>query len=104
MHSSVLVFLLIGKLVLYLARKSPYLKGLETKGDFLKGLVTCDLCLGVWVYFALSLVMGHVWFMDVFYTPILSEAITGALASFVVYVFTNGWNTLFREMTMIITE
>lgn len=89
---------MIGKLIMYLAKKAPYLAWLENKGSFFKGLFSCDLCFGVWVYFFLSLVMKHIWFTDIGYTPIMSQAITGASASFIVYVFTNGWNMLFREM------
>ena len=86
------LFLLIGKLIMFLARKSPYFQW----GDFLKALLDCELCLGVWVYFLLALVFHLNLFSD--YVPLLSESITGSVMSFVMWLLTEGWNAKFREL------
>lgn len=87
------LFLALGKLVMYLARKAPY----KNWVPFLKELFDCELCLGVWVYFFLSLVLHlHLEFATAY--PLFSAAMTGAVASFVMWVWTDGWNAKFRIM------
>lgn len=87
------VFLLIGKLVIFLLRKAPYFK----RGAFLTQLFDCELCLGVWVYSALALVF-HLNALEPFYVLVLSEVLTGAVMSFTMWIFTEGWNAKFREL------
>jgi hypothetical protein len=88
------IFLAVGKLLMFLARKSPYFK----RGDFLSALFSCELCLGVWVYSAMSFVYQFYLFDGVRYVPFLSEFITGSIMSFVMWLITDGWNSNFREM------
>ena len=66
------VLLMIGKLIMYLARKAPYFR----YGGFLTPLLDCELCLGVWVYGALSLVFGFYVPIHTFYIPILSNRVS----------------------------
>jgi hypothetical protein len=92
----VFLYLGLGKLLIYLIQKSPYIRII--KWGFLTDLLKCDLCLGVWVYFGLSLVFQQIWFIHtIVYVPVLSEFLTGCTASFVMWLFSEGWNAKFRE-------
>jgi hypothetical protein len=88
--SGIVEFFLLGKLLMFLARKSPYFKR-----GFLKELFDCELCSGVWVYTILAFIF-RVSFVDT--QVLLSAFITGSIASFLMWVFTAGWNTLFRDI------
>lgn len=90
------VVLLIGKLVMFLARKAPY----QNWVPFLKDLFACELCLGVWVYTALALVFDFHVPLTFPYIPILSEFFTGAIASFTMWLLTDGWNSKFSVMVL----
>lgn len=89
-------FLVIGRLIMFLARKSPYF--VNVKWDFLKQLFECDLCLGTWVYSLMALAFRVSIPLSMGYVPILSEFITGAVCAFFMWVFMAGVNTLFREI------
>jgi hypothetical protein len=91
----VLLFLASGKLLIYLIQKSPYIKYINWR--FLTELSECSLCLGVWVYFGLSILYKYVWFDELRYIPIFSEFLTGATASFIMWLLSEGWNSKFRE-------
>jgi hypothetical protein len=94
-------FLLVGKLTIYLLQKFPFRKtiigSLFEEGKLLAELFVCDLCLGVWVY----LVLGYFLKIDLMkylfgvYIIGLNEFLTGAIVSFLVHVFSIGWNTKF---------
>lgn len=88
------LFLGLGRLIIFLAQKAPYFKS----NRFLNDLISCDLCLGVWVYTALSLVLNYnLFYHDFPYMPIFSECMTGAVAAFVMWLLREGWNAKFRE-------
>lgn len=86
------IVLLVGKLVMYLARKAPYFKG-----GFLKALFDCELCLGVWVYSSLALLMDVHLPQSLPYVPIFSEFFAGSVLSFAMWLLTEGWNAKFSE-------
>jgi len=88
------LYLGLGKLLIYLIQKSPYSRAI--KWGFLLDLFKCDLCLGVWVYFGLSLAFEHIWIAHT-QIPVLPEFLTGCMASFLMWVFSEGWNAKFRE-------
>ena len=89
----------IGKLLIYLVQKSPYgnfigkIIGREDVRRFLQELLSCDLCLGVFVYAILA------WIMKTniinIYVPVVSELITGAGMSFIVHLLSIGWREKF---------
>ena len=88
------VFATVGKLTIYLFQKSPYLS--LFKWRFLKELFECDLCLGVWIYFILAIIFRVNLFSS---NHIIIEYIfTGAVTSFLVWVFSAGWNEKFSVM------
>ena len=94
MTTTGVVYLAIGKLLIYLIQKAPYKDYI--KWGFLKDLVKCDLCLGWWVYFVLSVVLKQWWFFA--YQPIISEIITCSTATFVMWIVSRGWDSQFREI------
>lgn len=97
--SQEIAILLLGRLIIFMAQKAPYLKWFgkgKNRGFFLE-LFECDLCLGTWVYIALSLVFHHTWFNEIIYIPLLSHVFTGSAQAFAVWVFRNGWDALFKS-------
>jgi hypothetical protein len=86
-----LLFALLGKLLIYLTQQFPPIQ--KIKAEFFQKLFECDLCLGVWIYFALSFVLKS----DIFdlSIPILGEFLTGAVTSFLVHVFSVGYKSKF---------
>lgn len=83
-----LVYVILGKLLIYLGQK--FLGNVKS----INKLVSCDLCLGVWVYSILAGLFQIRLLEDVyFYIPIVSEVITGCVVSYLVHLVTIG----FRE-------
>jgi len=80
-------------------QKSPYATfigkfiGRDDIRGFLQELFSCDLCLGVWVYAILALIMKMN--MYSFYVPIVSEFLTGASTAFIVHLVSIGWTDKF---------
>ena len=93
-----LLFLLIGKLLIYLGMKFPPLS--ESRFEFVKRLWECQECSGVWVYTFLSFVMGEVLFVEYFYFPFVSELITGGISSFIVHLISLGWREKFTVVEL----
>ena len=93
MEISFLLFLLVGKLLIYLGMKFPPLS--ESRFGLVKRIWECDECSGVWVYTFLSFVMGEVLFREIFYFPLVSELITGGISSFLVHLVSIGWREKF---------
>ena len=88
-------FVLIGKLLIYLLQQFPPTKKFKIK--FFADLFECDLCLGVWIYFILSAFLHFEIISAVFvYVPVISEAITAAVTSFIVHLVTMGWRAKFE--------
>lgn len=59
----ILVYALTGKLLIYLFQTSPYPKlisGLFGGRRFLDELFECDLCLGVWIFSILNVLLFRV--------------------------------------------
>lgn len=89
------VFCLVGKLLMYFARKFPPIQYISKK---IKFDLDCNLCLGFWTYLLLSFVF-HIDVMDGLenysYIPVFSEVITAAFTSFVMHLVVIGWNDIF---------
>ena len=93
-------FALIGKLTIFLLQKFPTTRlpligGLFEAGKFLGELLSCDLCLGVWIYTGLAFIINVNVLEEFFYIPILSEFFTGAIVSFIMHLISAGWETLY---------
>lgn len=89
--------LVVGKLLIFLIQQLPPAKVLAKREydgsivSYFGKLLECSLCLGEWVYFILCCVfkvaLGP-------YVPVVSELITAAIFSFVVYLLSQGWKVL----------
>jgi len=97
MSSSFIIFLFVGKLLIFLAKK--FTESNELKG-FIGRLFTCELCSGVWSFTILSLLLGENLFTDFFYVPLLSELITGGATSLMMHLLTLGWKSQFEVIVI----
>lgn len=103
--SNLLLYILIGKLIIFLAQKFPFqniyfIGRLFKEGRFLRQLFDCDLCLGTWVYPILNFAFGVDLFYEYFEIPILNVVLTGMAVSFLMHIFSLGWNAKFREFVI----
>ena len=94
-----LVYAAIGKLVIYLWMKFP----LPFRNDWIEKLHNCDLCSGVWIYCLIAVLFGVDIIQDTLghTASIAGELVTGALTSFVVYIFSAGWREVFSPPIVI---
>jgi hypothetical protein len=97
MNPEYLVFLAIGELLIFFGVK--FAKDNEIKIKFFEKLLSCRLCLGVWVYTVLSAIL-RVQVFDFMYVPALSELITGCVSSFMMFFFVIGWKS-YNEIVVI---
>lgn len=93
-----LLLSLIGKLFIFLGMNFPPFS--ESKIDFVRRVWECDLCAGVYVYTAISLIMRVSLFSEIFYVPLISEAITGGIVSFIIHLITLGWKSKFEVVVI----
>ena len=96
------VYLLIGKLFIFLGQKFPLPDFLE-KNQKISDWHKCALCLGVWVYAAFAYIL-HIDVLQVLgnsYIPIVSEFVTGGIVSFIVFIFSIGWKDYFSPDIVI---
>jgi hypothetical protein len=85
----------LGKLLIYLFQKFPLAQSLFNRRESLKKLYECDLCLGVWIYFFLALIVGVDKFYEWTYVPVIIEFFIGAVTSFVIHLVSLGWKDKF---------
>lgn len=96
MEISYLLYLALGKLIIYFGMKFPYFQ--ESKFEFVKQLFSCDECLGFWVYIFLSALTG-IYTLPInlqFKYNFLNVVITGMFSSFVVHLISLGWKSKFE--------
>ena len=93
-----IIYMLIGKVILFLWQQFPLPSPLE-KYKTIKKLHECDLCAGVWIFGILSYFLG-LSLLEV-YTPVVSEVITGSMISFIVHIFSIGWKEKFNNVVVV---
>lgn len=101
--TQLLAYALIGKLTIFLLQKFPkhslpIIGKLFREGRLLGDLFSCDLCLGFWVYTGLALLINVDVTGELFYVPILSEFITGAVMSFIMHLISAGWEAQYQNV------
>lgn len=99
MQFNFVLYLIIGKLFIFAIPKTPPAKWLANKYEFFKELIECGFCLGFWVY----LVFAFIFTPQIEGIPqiiIIRELIIAILSSFLVYVFSAGWNSLFQTYVL----
>lgn len=97
------IYVLVGKLLIFIFQKFPkhtlpLIGRLFRDGKFLEELFSCDLCLGVWVYAGLSFIFSVNILGEYFYIPILCEFITGGAISFLMHLFSAGWESKYQNI------
>lgn len=97
-----LVYLLIGKLFIFLGQKFPLPDILE-RNRKISEWHQCSLCFGVWVYAFFSFVLGVdvLQVLGISYIPLVSEFTTGGIVSFIVFIFSIGWKDYFSPDIVI---
>lgn len=96
-----ILFLLIGKIVIYIWMQFHLPKFIK-KIDWFVKLHDCDLCSGVWIYSGLSFFMG-VDLLEVTgfgYIPLVSAIITGIVVSWLVHIFSLGWKSKYEVVVI----
>ena len=98
MLSSWIIFLLLGRVIIYAWQQFP----LPTTHRTLEKLHQCDFCGGVWIYSILAFCAG-LSLLEVLgfkYVPVVSEIATGIATSFVMSVFVAGWKEKFNILVI----
>ena len=96
MLSSWILYILLGRLMLFLWMQFPLPQRLEEIRTINK-LHKCLLCAGVWVYtilalcFRLNILAG----LGLPYVLVIGEIVTGGAISFVMFIFEIGWKDYF---------
>ncbi len=92
--SKLFFYIAIGKLSIYFIQIFPPIQILY-KWKYLEKLLSCDLCLGTWVFAFYAWTFKINFMQEWFYVPILCEIVTGAIASFIVHLVSIGWKDKF---------
>lgn len=97
-----LIYVLAGKLLIYLGQQFPLPSFLE-HNQKIKKWHECDLCFGVWIYVPLAyfLSVDLLSALGIAYIPFVSELITGGAISFLVHIFSIGWKDKFAPDIVI---
>ena len=93
MSLSFLIYLLVGKLLLFFGNKFAEDNNLD---GYIGRLLTCGLCGGFILYSVLSVLLGEILLREQFYVPILSQVVTGGLSSLLVHLVSLGWQAQFE--------
>ena len=98
MTGEFVIFLGVGKLIIYLIQKFV---SSNSESEFFNKLISCDLCLGTWIYCIIALAFKVIILEDIFTpVPILSELITGAVATFGMHLLSIGWREKFSVVVI----
>lgn len=92
--SIIVLWLIVGRLVTWLLQINGLTGRLFGLTAFTRELRACDLCLGFWVFSALA-GLFRINLIDAAYLPVVSEMLSGALASFAVHLAVIGWTSKF---------
>lgn len=80
---------------MYILRKFPLTAKVASRSRFTAELVTCDLCLGVWMYTALSFILDYDPLMQKKAIRPVRSLIVGSVMSFLVHLVSIGWTDKF---------
>jgi hypothetical protein len=100
--SSWIIFILAGRILIYLWQQFPLPAKLE-RYKAIEKLHSCDLCSGTWIYGILS-ACTQLSLLKIFgfsYVPVVSEILTGGVISFLVWIFVAGWKEKFQNILVI---
>lgn len=97
--TNLVFFVIVGKLLIWTIQQFPY----RPKIDFMEKLLSCDFCLGVWVYTVLNFVFNVNLMYEFFDIIGLNEIITGIIIAFIMRLISIGWQTQFTETIVVST-
>lgn len=83
---------------MFLWNRQPLSKAIGAKWRYFKELFECPLCLGVWTYWALALLLRINIIEVARYIPALSEFLTGTITAFIMWLVWLGWNQAFQAI------
>lgn len=89
-----ILFLVVGRLLIYLARK--FVVTNDVKIGFIVRLTDCVLCSGTWVYTLLSLFTGYVILSDWTQIPLISNIVTGCVSAYLVFLLESGYRSQYE--------
>jgi len=101
-----LLVVLFGRLTIYLAQKFPLPEVLRRYNGIVEWH-SCILCMGVWVYtilswiFRVDLLSTAFYELGTIYVPFVSEFLTGALTSWLMYIFEIGFKERYLSITVV---
>ena len=82
---------------MFIWRKFPLSTKIGRKWPVMGKLFECNLCLGVWFYWGLALLL-KIRLIDTINIPLVGEFLLGIVTSFIAWVFVTGWNSLFTTL------
>lgn len=97
-----LLYAVIGKLLIFLWMKFPLPEKIENI-KFINSLHNCGLCSGVWIFTLLAFFVNT----DILYSqfgvevPVIGEIVTGCVTSYLVHIFSAGWNEVHNRTVVI---
>lgn len=97
-----LIYSVAGKLAIFFFQSFPLPSKLEEHW-FIGKLHKCGLCSGFYIFSILAyfLKMDILTSLGFWYTPVLSEVVTGMSISFITHLVTLGWKEQFNSVVII---
>ena len=92
------VYAFAGKLLIFLFQKVFFDNYPSSRENFLTKLLSCGLCFGFWIYFALAFVF-KIDILEIEYI-IIAEFLSAAVTTFVVWLISLGWKSRFQEIVI----
>ncbi len=94
------IFLVFGKIAIFFLQTFPPLR--QIKWKFLQEALDCSLCTGFWVFTTLCFVF-KVNLVEPYFLGV-SEILTGAISSLLVYLVSIGWKSQYQIVNFSNTE
>jgi hypothetical protein len=96
---NLIAYAVVGRLLIWVWQTSGPTTRIWKLHPFLTEQAECDFCVGCWVYIALAFVFQQNFLAPV-YVPVLSEFVTGLIASFVAHIASIGWRSNWGYITL----
>lgn len=93
-----LAFAFTGRLFMFLLRKFPPFRVIMGKWEYTQELYDCDLCLGFWVYLALSPFFQIE--IDMINNGVLLNTVLAGVTSFLAFLVSVGWKEQFEILVI----
>ena len=94
-----IAFGVLGRLVVWTLQVNGLIAPIFNLHPKLQEMRQCDFCLGFWVFSLLAWAFTRN-LLDPIYVPILSESLTGLVASFVAHLARIGWESKFAVVNL----